>query len=208
MVQRLALVTLLFLILTPSSYSKDFGRFGPVWEIAEPSILDMIKQRLGELESSGELESMKLEMQDKTRAYVARPRPVLGIREAKEQRQFWVDLTHELSRDLKDHQGRVFARAGTVINPLHYSHFNKRIVVIDGDRPAQVEFALAEGNELDTLLVLINGAPLELMRKHQRRFYFDQDAQIVKKFNIEFVPSVISRGDDAMLVTEIPMGEK
>jgi conjugal transfer pilus assembly protein TraW len=192
-------------INTSSVIAKDFGRYAPLWEIAEPSILETIYARLGDMEDSGELAEMQEDMQDTTRAYVNRPRPVIGLTNAKEYRQFNVDLSIVLSRSLQDHKGNVFAKKGTIINPLHYSRFNKRIIIFDGDNEEQVEFAISAGNELNILLVLTNGAPLELMRQHQRRFYFDQDAQMVKKFNIEKLPSVISRGDDVMIVEEIPM---
>ncbi len=204
---RLVLAVAILVLGIGASHAKDFGRHGPMWEIAEPSILETIKNRLADMDKNGEIEAMKEKMQETTRAYVNRPRPVQGLTKATEPRRFSIDLSITVKRDLADHRGRVFARAGTKINPLHYSLFNKRIVVIDGDDPAQVQFSLSEGNEIDTLLVLVNGAPLELMREHKRRFYFDQDAQIVTKFELEHVPSVITRGEDIMIVEEIVVGE-
>jgi conjugal transfer pilus assembly protein TraW len=186
--------------------AKDFGTHGPIWEIAEPNLLEVIQARLSAMQESGELDAMQREMQDITRAYVNRPRPVQGLLPAEEAHSYEVDLSITLDRDLMDHRGVVFARAGTRINPLEYSHFNQRIVVFDGDVPEQVAFALSEGNELDTLLVLTNGAPLELMRSHGRRFYFDQDAQITARFQITRLPSVITRGDRVMRVEEVPVG--
>lgn len=194
-------------LVSSPAMAEDFGTHGPVWDISEPSLLDVIKARLQEMEEAGDIARMQQEMQDTTRAYVARPRPVFGLVKAQEERSFEVDLTITVSRDLADHEGRVFARAGSVINPLHYSHFNKRIVFLDGDDPAQVAFALQEGNELDTLLVLTNGAPLELMREHGRRFYFDQDAVMVNRFQIAALPSEVMRASDVMIVREVPVGE-
>lgn len=203
---RHTLIALAVGLAASSAIAKDLGTHGPVWDVAEPSLLDVIKARLTQMDKSGELAAMKQEMQDKTRSYVNRPRPVRGLFKATEPRQFEVDMSITLERDLMDHQGRVFARKGTVINPLDYSRFNKRIVILDGDDPAQVDFALSEGNELDTLLVLTNGAPLELMRDHGRRFYFDQDAQIVTKFQIQRLPSVVQRDANTMIVTEVVTG--
>ncbi|MBL1437645.1 MAG: type-F conjugative transfer system protein TraW [Rhodobacteraceae bacterium] len=202
---RNGLATLLIISSSNGAIAKDFGTFGPVWEIIEPSILETIKARLGEMESSGALAEMQQEMQDTTRAYVNRPRPVHGLVDAEEPFEFEVDLSITLNRDLADHRGQVFARAGTVINPLDYSIFNKRIVFLDGDNPDQVAFALSEGTELDTLIVLTNGAPLELMRAHGRRFYFDQDGQMVAKFQIRKLPSEVVRGQRVMLVREVPV---
>lgn len=195
-------------LLAPQiTLAKDFGTHGPVWEIAEPNLLEVIKARIETMQNNGELDAMREEMQDTTRAYVNRPRPVLGLMPAEETHTFEVDLSITLDRDLMDHRGVVFAHAGTRINPLDYSHFNQRIVVFDGDVPEQVAFALSEGNELDTLLVLTNGAPLKLMRSHGRRFYFDQDAQITSRFQISRLPSVITRGERAMIVREVPVGD-
>lgn len=195
------------LIAPGSTLANDYGTHGPVWEIAEPNLLEVIQARLSAMDESGELEEMREEMQETTRAYVNRPRPVLGLLPAEEARRYEVDLSITLERDLMDHRGQIFARAGTRINPLDYSHFNQRIVIFDGDDPDQVAFALSEGNELDTLLVLTNGAPLELMRAHGRRFYFDQDAQITTRFQITRLPSVITRGNHVMLVEEVPVGD-
>lgn len=204
---RMQTLTLCVALLAPGAMmAKDFGTHGPVWEIGEPNLLEVINARLAAMEDSGELDAMRTEMQDTTRAYVNRPRPVLGLLPAEEAHSYEVDLSITLDRDLMDHRGVVFARAGTRINPLDYSHFNQRIVVFDGDVPDQVAFALSEGNELDTLLVLTNGAPLELMRAHGRRFYFDQDGQITSRFHITRLPSVITRGDRVMRVEEVPVG--
>ena len=201
------LATLCSSMLCTQVAAKDFGQHGPVFEIIEPSLLDTIHARLGEMEASGELLAMQSEMQATTRTYVNRPRPVLGLLKAEVEYIFEVDLTIEVSRDLADHQGRVFAAAGTRINPLQYSRFDKRIVFLDGDDPAQVAWALSEGTELDTLLVLVNGAPLELMREHGRRFYFDQDGIMVERFQIARVPSEVWRADPVMMVREVPVGE-
>ena len=187
--------------------AKDYGTYGALFPVIEPSILDTINQRLVEMEAAGELDKMQKEFEATTRAYVTRPKPVLGLQKAYEYRAFEVDLSITVQTDLADQNGRIFARRGTRVNPLAYSRFNKAIIVFDGDDPAQVEFALSEGNELDTLLVIVNGAPLELTREFGRRFWFDQQGIITQKFQIERLPSVITRADPVMLVEEIPVGD-
>ena len=205
--KTLALAILLGLAGGPAC-AKDLGTHGPVFEIIEPSILDTIKSRLLEMEASGELDAMQRKMQQTTRDYVKRPRPVSGLGKTEQYASWTVDLSITVAQDLADHKGQVFARAGTVVNPLDYSRFDKRIVLFDGDDPAQVEFALSEGNELDTLLVLVNGDPLGLMREHGRRFYFDQDAVLINRFGIHNVPAVVTRADPFMQIEEIVVGRK
>jgi conjugal transfer pilus assembly protein TraW len=186
--------------------ARDFGAHGPLFAIAETSILDLIAERLRAMEASGELAAMQEAMQTQVRRRVARPVPVPGIAAATEHRVYTVDLRVTVQRDLADHQGRVFARAGTVIDPLAHSAWNRRIVLIDGDVPEQVRFALAEGNELDTLIVLVAGAPLALTAAHGRRFWFDQQGAIAGRFGVTEVPAVITRADPLMQVEIVPVG--
>ncbi|OUS06298.1 type-F conjugative transfer system protein TraW [Rhodobacterales bacterium 52_120_T64] len=205
--RKLALLAFLITALSTPVSAKDYGTYGALFPIIEPSILDTINQRLEEMKDLGELEQMQDEFEATTRAYVNRPKPVLGLQKTDAYRAFEVDLSITVETDLADQNGRIFARRGTVVNPLAYSRFNKAIIVFDGDDPAQVAFALSEGNELDTLLVLVDGEPLELTRIHGRRFWFDQQGVITNKFQIERLPSVITRADPVMLVEEIPLGE-
>ena len=184
-------------------WAADLGTHGPLYEIEEPSLLETIHARLSEMESNGELEDMKAEQQQRTKDYVRRPKPVSGLIRATEDASWDVDLSITVIEDIADHRGVVFARAGTVVNPLAFSRFNKRIVLFDGDDPEQLSFALSHGDELDTLLVLINGDPLSLMREHGRRFYFDQQSVLSDRFGVRHVPAEITRGTHMMHVREI-----
>lgn len=187
--------------------AKNFGTYGTVFPITEPDFLEAIMTRLRAMEDGGELARMEREMQDRTREYIERPDAARDQPPAEAYRAFRFDPSITLDRDLADHNGQVFAAAGTRVNPLAWSGFSKRIVVIDGDAPDQVEFALQDGNELDTLIVIARGAPLALMREHGRRFWFDQDGVILDRFGLERLPSVITRADPMLLIEEIPIGE-
>jgi len=185
-------------------HSKDFGTYGALFPIHEQDVLELIVSGFVEMEKSGRLDEIRQDSERHVRARVERP---LGrsFPRAEVNRSFTIDLSITVDRDLADHQGRVFAPAGTRVNPLEYSRFSKRIVMIDGDDPDQVAFALSEGNELDTLIVLTNGPSLELMRKHGRRFWFDADGQMATKFGVQALPSVVTRADPLMRVEEIDL---
>ena len=192
-----------FLFARPS-HAKDFGTYGALFPIHEQDVLELITSGFERLEEDGRLEEIKTGAQDLVKSRVERPNGRHFPR-ATQSSSFTVDLTITLDRDLSDQNGRVFARAGTRINPMKYSRFSKRIVMIDGDDPDQITFALKQGNELDTLIVLTNGPSLELMRAHGRRFWFDMDAQMSTKFGIRALPSVITRQDPLMLIEEIDL---
>ena len=126
-------------------HAVDYGVFGALFPVEEPSVLDTIMNRLTEMEGNGELAQMKQDMQDKARARVNRPIPVTGMRPAEIYRSYSADLSIVLDKDLSDHRGVVFARAGTRVNPLEHSRFNQRLVFIDGDDPDQVAFRCGSG---------------------------------------------------------------
>ncbi|WP_253944293.1 hypothetical protein [Pseudogemmobacter hezensis] len=196
------------LAFTPlQGVAKNFGAYGTVFPIIEPDFLEEILSRFRAMEENGGLAQMERDMQDRTREYLERPTSLIDLPAAEEYRAFHFDPSITIDRDLADHNGTVFARAGTTVNPLAYSGFSKRIVVIDGDAADQVSFALEEGDELDTLIVIARGAPLDLMRQHGRRFWFDQDGVIGARFGLEHLPSVITRADPLLLIEEIPTGE-
>ena len=196
---------ILFALATPLSgvaLSKDFGTYGALFPIHEQNVLELIINGFTELDKSGRLEQIRKDSESHVRSRVERP-VGRSFPRAEVDRSFTIDLSITVDRDLADHQGRVFAPAGTRVNPLEYSRFSKRIVMIDGDDPDQVAFALRKGNELDTLIVLTSGPSLELMRKHGRRFWFDADGQMATKFGVEALPSVVTRADPLMRVDEI-----
>jgi len=192
------------LSITSPVAAKNFGTYGTVFPVTEPDFLEEILSRLRDMEQSGEMAAMQQSMQDTTRSYIERPHASAVLPPAEEYRAFQFDPSIVVERDIADHNGVVFAHAGTRVNPLDYSHFNKRIIIIDGDIEDQVEFALSDGNELDTLIVMINGAPLELGRAHGRRFWFDQNAEFIARFGVERLPTVITRADPFMLIEEVP----
>lgn len=187
--------------------AKNFGAYGTVFPVTEPDFLEEILSRFRAMEENGGLAQMERDMQDRTREYLERPTVANLLPAAEEYRAFYFDPAITVERDLADQNGTVFMKAGTRINPLDYSAYDKRIVVIDGDAEDQVAFALEEGDELDTLMVIAKGAPLDLMRKHGRRFWFDQDGVIVARFEIERLPTVITGAGEVLLIEEIPVRE-
>ena len=140
-------------------------------------------------------------MKATARERIKRPHPVQGLRTTKEYASFTVDLSISLERDLADHRGVVFARAGTSINPLEHSRFNRRLIFINGDDPYQVDLAVAIAADHPSKIVLVQGEPLTLTEAHGQLFYFDQAGVISDRFQLR---SVVSRADPLMRVEEIP----
>ena len=53
--------------------------------------------------------------------------------------------------------------------------------------------------------MIVRGAPLELMKARQRRFYFDQGGSLVKHFGIRAVPATVEQQGRALIITEQPV---
>ena len=169
----LATISVLAGLTIPSgSVAADYGVFGALFPVEEPSVLETIYARLHEMDGNGELLQMQKEMQEQAKARIHRPAPVLGLRRAETYRSYTVDLSITLNRDLADHRGVVFARAGTKVNPLDHSRFNKRLIFIDGDDPDQVDWAVDLAANNPSKIILTNGSPLELTEQHRVLFYF------------------------------------
>lgn len=197
------LLLLASLCAISGAQARDLGNYGEVFAVVEPDFLAEILARLKAMEADGGLAQMEKDMQDRARAYAMRPRTTGDFARAEENRAFDIDLTIRVDRDLADQNGQVFAPAGTIVNPLAWSQFRKTILFIDGDDPEQVDWAVRQGDELNSLIVLVKGAPLELMRRHGRRFWFDQDGVMTGRFRISRLPSRVFRKDPVMRVEEV-----
>lgn len=186
---------------------KDLGVFGEVFPIKEKNLLEVIQVKLQHLEKSGELEKHQKIIAELTKEKVNRPDAVPGIRKTTEPRTFVYDPSITVPYDLKDHQGQVFHRQGTKVNPLGTFAWRCPYLFIDGDDPDQVAWAirqhqLARDNHKPKI-ILVKGAPFELSQRIELLVYFDQSGVLVKKFGICQVPARVSQRDRVLLVEEL-----
>lgn len=201
LVLPLAFALLAAIAATPVG-ARDYGRHGEVWPVAEPDLLAQIHARLSHLEASGETARLNADLKRKTIARVNRPTPVAGLASATAMRRWTFDPTITVAADLKDDKGRMIVAAGTRVNPLDTVPLRAPLVFIDGDDAAQVAWALARFGKGPAKLILIDGAPLELMKARRRRFYFDQGGKLVAHFGIKAIPAVVEQRGRVLSVTE------
>ena len=191
-------------VATPA-LARDYGQQGAVWPVVEPDLLAQIHARLAHLEKTGETARLNEELKRRTIARVNRPEPVAGLGAAAAMRSWRFDPTITVERDIADDKGRVIIAAGTRVNPLDTVPLRAPLVFIDGDDPVQLAWAARRFGGSQAKLILVRGAPLELMRARQRRFYFDQGGSLVKHFGIRAVPATVEQQGRVLLVTEQPV---
>ena len=182
--------------------ARDYGQQGAVWPIVEPDLLAQIHARLTHLEKTGETARLNEELKRRTIARVNRPEPVVGIGSASATRSWRFDPTITVEREIADDKGRVIIAAGTRVNPLDTVPLRSTLVFLDGDDPAQLAWAARRFGATRAKLILVRGAPLELMKARQRRFYFDQGGSLVKHFGIRAVPATVEQQGRVLIVTE------
>ena len=181
---------------------RDYGQQGTIWPVVEPDLLTQIHARLANLEQSGETARLNEELKRRTIARVNRPEPVAGLMTASATRRWRFDPTVTLERDIADDKGRIVMAAGTRVNPLDTVPLRSTLVFLDGDDPGQLAWAARRFGPTRAKLILVRGAPLELMKARQRRFYFDQGGSLVKHFGIRAVPATVEQQGRDLLVTE------
>lgn len=182
--------------------ARDYGQQGAVWPIAEPDLLTQIHARLTQLEKTGETAKLNEELKRRTIARVNRPEPVAGLATASAARSWRFDPTITVERDIADNKGRVIVAAGTRVNPLDTVPLRAPLVFLDGDEPGQIAWALRRFGPSRAKFILVKGAPLELMKTRQRRFYFDQGGTLVKRFGIRAVPASVEQHGRVLVITE------
>lgn len=197
--------TALALIVAAQASARDYGQQGTVWPVIEPDLLQQIHARLQHLEATGETTRHNEELKRRTIARVNRPEPVAGITSASETRVWRFDPTITVERNIADDKGRVIIAAGTRVNPLDTVPLRQALVFLDGDDPAQLAWAAQRYGATRAKLILVRGAPLELMKARQRRFYFDQGGSLVKHFGIRAVPATVEQQGRVLVITEAPI---
>lgn len=193
----------LLVVLSFELSAKDFGLQGHTFEIVEEDLLEVIQGKLTALQEEGHLLAHQQAIQQKTVEKMRRPLPVSGLIKTQKHRIFEVDPSIQVPFDLQDHQGQVFVKAGTRLNPLDYFSLKKPLVFIDGDDEAQVQWAL----QVPSKIILVKGAPIDLSEHYATPFYFDQGGILIQKFGIRQVPAHLFQEGQRLKVEEVLLEE-
>ena len=184
------------------SMALNLGVQGSVYEIGEQNALEWITERLTMMQANGEIELQNQKLKNQALATLERPTPT-HLKPTKHARTFEKDLTITVPKDIKDASEKILYLAGTRINPLKNMFSRKSLIFFDGDDLKQLNWALEEYKKGFVKLVLIKGAPLELMRQYDVPFYFDQAGKLSQYFELEQVPATVHQEQDKLIVSEV-----
>lgn len=198
---RRAILLTLALVLAGPVQARDYGQQGTVFPVIERDLLQQIRARLIAMEQSGETKRLNEELKRRTAARVDRPEPVAGLLRAEAARRWLFDPTITLETDIRGAKGELIHARGTRINPLDSVELRADLLFFDGDDAEQLAWALRQAP--GAKLILVRGAPLQLMRARQRRFYFDQGGKLSAHFAIRAVPARVRQQGRLLEVSEI-----
>lgn len=181
---------------------------GQTWPVIEPDLMSVIKTQLDRAEATGKLDELNERFAARVKQRVMRPVPVSGISRAEVTRSWEFDPAIVVENDIRDHRGNLIASAGQRVNPLATSLLSKSLVFVNGDDAAEVEWALQRGSDTSIKIIFVDGSPFELMKVHQRRFYFDQGGKLTAHFGISRTPALVEQQGEVLLVTEQVISRK
>lgn len=182
-------VVLSLSLLSGMAVAKDFGRLGDQWPVLETDMLDFMQSQMQSRVDDGswgrEMDAFKQRVERNSQ----RPAPVEGLANSERYEERFFDPSVQLSADLKDDKGRVFARKGEVINPLATVPFVQTLYFIDGDDPQQVAWMKAQTPEtLMVKIILVKGDIPQTSERLDSRIYFDQGGALSRRFGLTTVP--------------------
>ena len=200
------IINVAFLPMAQAELLKDYGVVGNTFEILEDDLLEVIEKRLKKLEEEGNLQNNQNKIAAGIQEKIKRPKPVEGVQHTIKARSFTYDPSITVPYDLKNHQGKVFQKKGTKVNPLDYKSLTKLLLFIDGDDGPQVEWATAQ--QPAAQIILTSGSPFEVMEKINRPIYFDQEGALTKKLGILQVPAKVTQEEKYLLIEEINLQQE
>jgi len=187
------------------AHARDLGVIGPVYPIAEPSLIEVIQARLMEMQANGGLDRLQRESQARIRREVEQPAPVAGITRATRARSFHFDPSIEVPYPITDAEGRVIVAPGTRVNPLDVVSLSRPLLFIDARDNSQLDRAqgLLREHKGRVKLILTGGSYLDLMRRWKLAVFYDQQGHLTTQLGIRHVPALVSQDGNRLRIDEL-----
>jgi conjugal transfer pilus assembly protein TraW len=204
-VWRRAAIACTALALAGVVQAQDLGVIGPVYPIAEPSLLDVILASLRDAEASGALARLQRDTQSRVQREVETPTPVTGITRTTRPRTRYYDPSIVVSEAIRDADGKIIVPPGTRLNPLDTVSLSRPLLFIDARDTAQLARArqLLDERAGRVKLILTGGSYLDLMRRWQLPVYFDQHGHLTDKLGIRHVPAIVTQEGQRLRIDEL-----
>ena len=187
------------------AHAEDLGVIGKTYDIAERDLIEFMKDKLRHMEKTGELAKRQTEYKNRVMSGIEHPKPIPGIQATETANTHYYDPSIVTDKDVADASGKILYPRGTRVNPLDYIGWNKYLLFVDARDAKQLEFSkrITAASDRPVKLVLVAGAPLELMRKWKMPVYFDQGGRLTRRFAITQVPAIVRQEGKRLRIDEL-----
>ena len=202
----LAWVLLMVLLaLLPRCFAKDVGVLGPTYPILEENFLSFIEKRVQALTSGGQWQSLQSVWQQQAQQYRDRPVPMALLPRARHNKTWRFDPSVVLSQAIITPDGLELIPKGARMNPLDTHELSRALIFLDGDNPAEQQWALTLDQELKgkDKIILLGGSLLNAEKQFKKAIYFDQGRRLIRHFGVTHTPAWIVQEKNYLLIHEV-----
>ena len=205
MLTRALLFAVCLWVYTAPARAEDLGVIGKVYQITERDLIEAMKDRLRQMEKSGELARKQTEYKNRVISGIEHPNPIPGIKTTEVASTHYYDPSMIVDRDIVTAEGKLMYPRGTKVNPLDYIGWNTYLLFVDGRDQKQLDSSkrIMDTSDKPVKLVLVAGEPLNLMRKWKKQVYYDQGGILTRRFAITRVPAIVRQEGKMLRVDEL-----
>lgn len=185
--------------------AEDLGVIGKTYDIAERDLIEAMKDKLRQMEKTGELAKKQDEYKNRVMSGIEHPKPIPGIQATETANTHYYDPSIVTDKDIADATGKILYPRGTRVNPLDYIGWNKYLLFVDGRDQKQLDLTkrITAASDRPVKLVLVAGEPLNLMRKWKKQVYYDQGGILTRRFAITRVPAMVRQEGRRLRIDEL-----
>jgi conjugal transfer pilus assembly protein TraW len=182
-----------WLFLSSLVQSKNLGVIGQTYPIAEEDLLSFLERKIKMMQSDGEWTRLQHDMQTRVKHHIDRPAPLTTLTKTTIATSWEYDPSIHLPYDLHDHEGHIFAKAGTTFNPLTMIPLHTAMAFYDADDEEEVSWAkkINAAYSGKVKFVLIKGSVSSQEKILHQPIYFDQEGRLTARFHIAHAPALV-----------------
>lgn len=173
-------------------------RLGPVYPIIEPDWSTWLPQQA----EKRLRERPPTFSRDQVREAIKQKMPEIDLPDVTVPRTYAVDPSVQVGRPVTDHTGKIVVSAGARVNPLDRVPVFRPIVIINGMKKKQVEWA---ARLQESPLVLITAGDVFDLSQRLGRPVYPAPKALIERFAIERVPVVFSSRNGMIAVEEVAL---
>ena len=167
-------------------WAKDLGKYGATYPVIEEDAIAQLKKAIAGYDW------VKFTNKQKEKIRNFKPKDLMDLPVAKENKVFNVDMTGTIKEDIIGRDGEVIYPKGYKYNPMEYVFMRRIIVFINGRDEKQIEWYKQSPYPVDmrTMLLITDGSYLDVRKKLKTLTVYYANREIIERMGIKALPSV------------------